>query len=47
MTLILASVAIGAALGIGVGWKLGRGFERVRPTKAKDKSKQRPQRRDR
>lgn len=41
MTIILTSAAIGALLGIGVGWKLGRGWERIRPTKQQKKKKPR------
>jgi hypothetical protein len=39
-TMILVSMLVGAAVGGGVGWKLGRGYERIRPTK-KDKRKDR------
>lgn len=34
-TIIAISAAVGAALGAWLGWKAGRGFERVRPTRKK------------
>ena len=31
LTTIAISLGLGALLGTGLGWKLGRGYERVRP----------------
>ena len=40
LTTIAISIGLGAFLGAGLGWKLGRGYERVRPRK-KDPKKTR------
>ena len=38
ITTILVAAGIGVVLGAGFGWKLGRGYERLRPTKTKAKA---------
>jgi hypothetical protein len=37
---ILIALAVGTAIGAGIGWKAGRGYERLRP-RAKDTKKKR------
>ena len=36
MTAILVSLGLGAVLGASLGWKMGRGYERMRPAKKKE-----------
>jgi len=36
---ILIALAIGAAVGAGIGWKAGRGYERLRPGRKEKKKK--------
>jgi len=38
ITVVLVSAGIGVAIGASVGWKLGRGYERVRPRKRRKTS---------
>jgi len=40
ITIILISAGVGALVGAGLGWKLGRGYEKIRPNK-KDKKRSR------
>ena len=39
ITVILISAGIGAAIGGSLGFKIGRGYERVRPRRASKKDK--------
>ncbi len=37
ITIILVAAGVGVVAGGALGWKLGRGYERVRPAKKKAK----------
>lgn len=41
MTVILVSLGIGAVVGTALGFKMGRGYERLRPAKKKDRKRKR------
>jgi membrane protein YqaA with SNARE-associated domain len=40
-TIIISALVAGVVLGGGLGWKLGRGYERMRPQKKTKKKKDR------